>query len=57
MSGAVELQLDLTQMPQPMGSVSVMAGTIWSWQYWYRDMSPAGGSISNFSNARRVIFQ
>jgi hypothetical protein len=55
-SGAVQLQLDLTQMPQPGGPVAVMAGSLWSWQYWYRDTDPVLGAVSNFSNARRVLF-
>jgi len=55
-TGAVQLQLDLTQMPQPSGPVSVLAGTLWNYQYWYRDVLPVIGATSNFSNARRVIF-
>lgn len=55
-AGAVQLQLDLTQMPQPTGPTAVLAGTAWAWQYWYRDSLPVIGATSNFSNARRVIF-
>ncbi|MEZ6016552.1 MAG: hypothetical protein R3F49_15655 [Planctomycetota bacterium] len=55
-NGAVELQVDLTRMPQPGGPVSVMGGTTWAWQYWYRDTNGAGGTTSNFSNARLVKF-
>ncbi|QDV05250.1 hypothetical protein Poly30_07460 [Planctomycetes bacterium Poly30] len=55
-TGAVCLPLDLSQIPQPTMLVSIMGGTTWSWQYWYRDILPTGGSTSNFSNARTVQF-
>jgi hypothetical protein len=56
-SGAVQLLLDdLTQIPQPNGPTAILAGTAWSWQYWYRDVVPVIGATSNFSNARRVLF-
>jgi hypothetical protein len=54
-SGAVQLFQDLTNIPQPMGPTAIVGSEQWSFQYWYRDMSPAG-AISNFSNARTVHF-
>jgi len=54
-SGAVQLFLDLTMIPQPMGPTAIMGSEQWSFQYWYRDTSPSG-AISNFSNARTVHF-
>ena len=54
-SGAVQLFIDLTAIPQPMGPTAIVGSESWSFQYWYRDTSPAG-AVSNFSNARTVTF-
>jgi hypothetical protein len=54
-AGTVSLVLDLTAIPRPNGSVPVMAGETWNWQYWYRDVNPT--VTSNFSNALSVTFQ
>jgi hypothetical protein len=54
-TGAVQLFIDLTTIPQPMGPTAIMGSEQWSFQYWYRDTSPAG-AVSNFSNARTVHF-
>lgn len=54
-AGAVQLAVDLTALPQPLGAVSALAADQWSFQYWYRDTAPSG-AVSNFSNARRVLF-
>lgn len=55
-TGAVQLAIDLTNLPQPGGAVAVLGGEQWSFQYWYRDLGPSGAT-SNFSNARRVQFR
>lgn len=52
--GAVLMDLDLTDIPQPAGPISVMPGEMWHWQYWYRDNNPS--STSNFSDAYRIGF-
>ncbi len=52
--GAVLMPLDLADVPQPLGPVSVMPGETWNWQYWFRDQNP--GSTSNFSDGNRVTF-
>jgi len=53
-AGTVSLVLDLTAVPQPTGSVPVLAGDTWNWQYWYRDVNPT--VTSNFSDALSVTF-
>lgn len=56
-SGSVQLQVDLTATPQPMGTVAIVRGETWSWQYWHRDVGPSGQTTSNFSSARRITFR
>ncbi|MEM9381832.1 MAG: trypsin-like serine protease [Planctomycetota bacterium] len=52
--GAIQLQLDLTNTPQPMGSVSVMAGETWRYQAWFRDFTLF--PTSNFTDALAITF-
>ena len=54
-SGAFSLQLDLTNTPQPTGTVSISAGETWNFQTWYRDFGIMG-STSNFTNGLEVCF-
>ena len=54
-AGTVSLAVDLTAIPQPLGSVPALAGDTWNWQYWYRDANP--GPTSNFSTALSVTFR
>ncbi|MEM8711848.1 MAG: PQQ-binding-like beta-propeller repeat protein, partial [Planctomycetota bacterium] len=51
-SGSAWLQLDLMQVPQPTGSVPAMAGDVWRFQSWYRDVNPL--PTSNLSNGVAV---
>lgn len=53
-AGAFSVTVDLTAIPQPMGSVSVLAGQTWSFQCWHRDANP--GITSNFSNGIAIQF-
>ncbi len=53
-AGVVLMDVDLTNIPQPTGPVSVMPGESWHWQYWTRDNNP--GNTSNFSDAYRIGF-
>lgn len=54
-SGTFGLELDLTNIPQPTGFVSVMAGESWTFQTWFRDT--VGGVVgSNFSDATTIPF-
>jgi hypothetical protein len=50
------LALDLTQIPQPTGFVSVAAGDTWNFQCWYRD-AVGGVATSNFTDGLSVDFQ
>lgn len=54
-TGEFSLTLDLTQMPQPMGAVSVMTGQSWNYQVWFRD-TVAGIATSNLSDAVSIFF-
>ena len=54
--GRIELALDLTAVPQPLGFVAVVPGDSWNFQAWYRDSSPAGPT-SNFTDGLAVLFQ
>ncbi|MDG1490283.1 MAG: hypothetical protein P8R43_00235 [Planctomycetota bacterium] len=50
---SVTVLTDLTMWPQPTGTVSVIPGDSYNFQYWFRDI----GSTSNFSDALSVTFQ
>ncbi len=53
-TGTVLMDVDLSNVPQPAGPISIMPGENWHWQFWYRDNNP--GSTSNFSDAYRIGF-
>ncbi|MEM1452670.1 MAG: hypothetical protein AAF726_23580 [Planctomycetota bacterium] len=55
-NGLIELQLDLTMIPQPNGFVAAMSGQTWNFQAWYRD-AVMGSATSNFSDGLEVAFQ
>lgn len=54
-AGEFSLDLDLTDTPQPLGSVSVLPGDTWFWTTWFRDQE-GGVAVSNFSNGLEVLF-
>ncbi len=54
-SGTGSLILDLTNTPQPLGAVSIVAGETWNFQCWHRDLNPA--PTSNFSQGVSILFQ
>ncbi|MEZ6015246.1 MAG: hypothetical protein R3F49_09045 [Planctomycetota bacterium] len=56
MIGSFSLALNLTQTPQPSGTVAITAGQTWNFQAWYRD-SVGGSATSNFTNGLSVAFQ
>ncbi|MEZ6017314.1 MAG: hypothetical protein R3F49_19530 [Planctomycetota bacterium] len=56
MGGQVSLLIDLTSIPRPSGTQSVMVGDTWYFQYWYRDVVGMA-AVSNFSDAVGVTFQ
>lgn len=51
-SGSASSQLDVTQPPSPGGQI--LAGSNWSFQFWYRD--PSQGVGANLSDALRANF-
>ena len=55
-TGEVSLALDLTQMPQPTGFVTVQPGETWNFQAWYRD-AVGGTATSNFTDGLAITFQ
>lgn len=55
-AGEFSLTIDLTTVPQPMGSIMAMAGDSWAYQAWHRD-SQLGIPTSNFTNAIRVRYE
>ena len=54
--GTISLQLDLTNTPQPTGSVSVAAGETWNYQAWFRDIDGSGSPTSNFTDGLAITF-
>ena len=54
-AGSVSLALDLTQVPQPTGFVSVQPGETWNFQAWFRD-AVGGSATSNFTDGLEVTF-
>ena len=55
-SGTTSLALDLASIPRPNGTVAILPGERWSFQYWYRDTASTG-PVSNFSDAIFVFFE
>ena len=55
-NGIATVVVDTTMMPtnpiQP-----IMAGQVWNFQFWYRDVLPNGQNTSNFSDAVAILFQ
>ncbi|MEZ6004838.1 MAG: hypothetical protein R3F33_11710 [Planctomycetota bacterium] len=54
-SGTLDVPLDLTQLPTPTVPYTVLAGEVWFFQCWFRDMHPT--STSNFTNGLIVRFE
>ncbi|MCP3919935.1 MAG: hypothetical protein GY711_30770 [bacterium] len=52
--GTFCIDVDLTSVPQPVGSVAVQVGETWNFQCWYRDNDP--GPTSNFTDAVTMTF-
>ncbi len=52
--GVISIDVDLTVLPQPNGSVAAMAGETWNFQCWYRDANPS--TTSNFTDAVSIDF-
>lgn len=54
-SGRLVAQVDLTALPGPNGTHSVVAGETWNFQCWFRDQNP--GPTSNFTDAISITFE
>ncbi len=54
-AGAVNLVLDLNDLPTALGTRVIVAGETWNFQAWYRDMNPS--LTSNFTDAISVQFE
>ena len=55
-TGTFSLLLDLNQVPQPTGLVSVQAGETWNFTTWFRD-AIFGIPVSNFTDGFEITFQ
>ncbi|MEM6671788.1 MAG: hypothetical protein AAF726_03030 [Planctomycetota bacterium] len=55
-SGAIDLAIDLTQIPRPTGPVVGSAGQTWNFQAWYRD-AVGGSATSNFTDGLSIMLQ
>ncbi len=53
-TGTALMNVNLTDIPQPTGPISILPIESLYWQFWYRDMNP--NSTSNFSDAYRIGF-
>jgi hypothetical protein len=53
-SGRAELAVDLTLPPNP--GATILPGSEWSFQFWYRDPTGPGGTTFNLSNGLRAAF-
>ena len=53
-TGEFAIQVDLTMLPTPGGTHSVIAGETWNFQAWFRDMNP--GPTSNFTDGVSITF-
>ena len=54
-TGAFSLALDLTNTPQPTGTVAVQPGDTWNFTTWHRD-AVAGTTTSNFTDGLEITF-
>lgn len=54
-SGYLSIEVDLTALPTPRGSVVVQPGETWFFQTWYRD-NLAGMPTSNFTAGLEIAF-
>ncbi|MEE9127251.1 MAG: hypothetical protein V3U11_08925, partial [Planctomycetota bacterium] len=54
-AGELVIDVDLTALPRPNGTHSVVAGETWNFQCWFRDKQ--GGHTSNFTDGIEIVFQ
>jgi len=54
-NGEFSLMIDLTSIPAGVPT-TVMAGDVWNYQAWFRDVDPMMGNTANFTNGLEVTF-
>ncbi len=54
--GAFLIPVDLSALPQPIGTTAVTAGQTWNFSAWFRDSNGMGGATSNFSDGIEISF-
>ncbi|MDF1839321.1 MAG: hypothetical protein P1V35_15745 [Planctomycetota bacterium] len=52
----IALQVNLSDIAQPLGSTAIQPGQTWNFQLWYRDRTTSG-SVSNLTSATSITFQ
>ncbi|MCP3915260.1 MAG: hypothetical protein GY711_06875 [bacterium] len=50
--GTIRIQVDLNNLPRPVGSAAVVSGETWHFQCWYRE-----AASSNFTDGISLTFQ
>jgi hypothetical protein len=55
-AGQASRQLDFTQPPASAGPGEILDGSVWNFQFWYRDPAGPGGAGFNLSDALAVVF-
>ena len=55
-AGEIVIDVDLTILPRPGGTHSVVAGETWNFQCWFRDKS-SGVPTSNFTDGIEILYQ
>lgn len=55
-SGSIQLNVDLTAIPQGSGTSPVLSGETWNFQLWHRDVAESAAT-SNFTKGLSVTFQ
>lgn len=55
-TGEAALDIDLTHLPGPMGSYTIVRGDTLRFQVWYRDIAAGGLATSNLTDAVTVTF-
>ena len=56
-TGTLQYQLDLEAIPGPTSTYSLKSGDRLYFQWWHRDVTPAGQPGSNFTNGLEIDFQ
>ncbi|WP_145199180.1 choice-of-anchor B family protein [Planctomycetes bacterium Poly30] len=55
-AGEIPVQVNVNQVPQPLGAVAIQPGETWNFQCWHRD-AVLGIPTSNFSEGYAITFQ